>query len=193
MKKAAFLLGATILLLSALTPVLAFTPTANAASKYNWQITVSGKGILHPCITGYGCNLDFNVEGWCAFSGTSSGTSGDCSLNRSVHSPSGDLSCETRIDITAWHTGPALMGPPVTDFIIDSGTVMVSPPGAAATCSALILVAGGYHTVLSGTPGELTISASSDTHFPYAPGHYTVGSGPVTWSVFNLQITENPS
>jgi len=193
MKNTGLLLTATLLFASGLTPLLAFAPSTTAAGGPNWQIAVSGRGILHPYVPGLGSNLDFKVEGWCSFTGVSSGTTGDCSLNRYVHSASGDLSCQTKFDITQWHTAPALVGPPSIDFYIDAGTVTVSPASASAACVELLLVAGGYHTALTGTPGVLTFTAPSDTHFPNTPGHYTVGSGPVTWAEFNLQVTEIPS
>jgi hypothetical protein len=192
MKNTEILLTTTLLILSGLTPLLALAPSVNASGGYNWQIAVSGKGILHPGVDDLGGNLNFKVEGWCAFTGVSSGTAGDCSLNRYVHSASGDLSCETTFDITEWHTAQALMGPFV-DFYIDAGTVTVSPASATTACAELLLVAGGYHVAATGTPGILTFSAPTDTHFPATPGHYTSGGGPVTWAVFNLQVMEIPS
>ena len=192
MKNSRILLAASILTISGITALLLFSPLASAAPKYNWQITVSGTGVLHPCVPNYGCNLAFSIGGWCAFSGVSSGSAGDCSLNRSINSTSGDFSCEARFDVTAWHTAKSLAGPN-TDFYIDSGTITVSPASGTATCAELLTIAGGYHVASTSTPGVLTISASSDTHFPNTPGHSTVGGGPVTWTVFNQQVSENPS
>ena len=121
---------ASLLFVMGLTPLLALAPPVTASGGYNWQIAVSGRGILHPYVPGVGADSNFKVEGWCAFSGIDTGTAGDCSLNRHVRSDSGDLSCESRFDITAWHTAPAQVGPPVVNFWIDSGTVTVSPASA---------------------------------------------------------------
>lgn len=191
MKKIVLLLAVALLISSSIS-VFLYASAATADPKYNWQIAVSGTGVLHPCVPDYGCNLAFQIGGWCGFSGTSSGAAGDCSLIRSIQSPSGNLSCEARFDVTAWHTAKSLQGP-MTDFYIDSGTITVSPASVTSACAQLLGIAGGYHVASTGTSGVLTISASSDTHFPNTPGHYTVGGGPVTWTAFNLQVDEIPS
>jgi hypothetical protein len=190
MKKSVLLLTAALLLLSGASPIFAHGPSAGASGGNTWFIAVSGKGVLIPCFPGYGCNLNFKVDGWCAFSGTSSGTAGYCSLTRSIHSTSSGFSCKARFYVTAWHTAKSIAGP--IDFFMDSGTVAVYPPSATSTCAELLAIAGGYHVAPTGTPGLLTISASSDTHFPNTPGHYTTGAGPVTWSDFNLIVIEIP-
>jgi hypothetical protein len=189
MKKSVLLLTAALLLLSGVSPIFAFGPYG-ASGGNTWLIAVSGKGILLPPVPGYGNNLDFKIGGWCAFTETSSGTSGYCSLIRSIQSASGGFSCEASFYVTAWHAAKSIAGP--IDFFTDSGTVAVYPPSATSTCAELLTIAGGYHVAPTGTPGLLKISASSDTHFPIAPGHYTTGAGPVKWSDFNLVVIEIP-
>jgi hypothetical protein len=189
MKKSVLLLTAALLLLSSASPVFALGPSG-APSGNAWFIAVSGRGILHPTVPGYGNNLNFEVRGWCVFTETSSGTSGFCSLTRSIQSASNGFSCEASFYITAWHAAKSIAGP--IDFFMDSGTVAVYPPSTASTCTELLAVAGGYHLAPAGTPSLLTISASSDSHFPITPGHYTTGAGPVTWSDFNLVVIEIP-
>jgi hypothetical protein len=190
MKKSVLLLTAALLLLSSVTPIFALGPSPGASGSNTWVVAVSGKGVLIPCFPGYGCNLNFVVKGWCVFTGTSTGTNGYCSLTRSIYSASGGYSCEANFYITAWHAAASIAGP--IDFFMDSGTVAVYPPSTSSTCAELLTIAGGYHVAPTGTPGLLTITASSDSHFPTTPGHYTKGAGPVTWSEFNLIVIELP-
>jgi hypothetical protein len=196
MKKSVLLLTATLLLLSSVSPVFALGPSARHDTDHSattWFIAVSGSGVLIPSFPPYSSNpnsLNFNVKGWCLFTETSSRAVGYCSLTRSVSSASGGYSCEGNFYITAWHAAAAFKGPPVTDFIMDSGTVAVSPASTTSTCAHLLLVAGGYNLAPTGTPGLLTISAPSDSHFPTTPGYYTTGAGPVNWSDFNLVVRQ---
>ena len=196
MKKSLLLLTASLLFLSSVSPVLAFGPSPyhDANSSTTWIIAVSGSGVLKPPFPPYSTapnSLNFKVNGWCVFTETSSSSVGYCSLTRNISSASGGYSCEGNFYITAWHAAQSFTGP-VTDFIMDSGTVAVSPASTTSTCAQLLTVAGGYHVTPTGTPGLLTITAPSDSHFPITPGHYTTGAGPVTWSDFNLLVLEIP-
>jgi hypothetical protein len=191
MKTSVLLLTAALLFLSGVSPIFALGRSGSASNDNTWLIAVSGKGVLIPCFPGYGCNLNFKVDGWCVFTGTSSGTAGYCSLTRSIQSASSGYSCRANFRVTAWHAAKSIAGP--IDFFMDAGTVAVYPPSTTSTCAELLAIAGGYHVAPTGTPGLLTISASSDSHFPITPGHYTTGAGPVTWSDFNLLVIEIPS
>jgi len=190
MKKSVLLLTAALLFLSGVSPILALGPSASASGGNTWLVTVSGKGVLIPCFPGYGCNLNFKVEGWCVFAETSSGTAAYCSLTRSINSASGGFSCKANFYVTTWHAAKSIAGP--IDFFMDSGKVAVYPRSVTSTCAELLTIAGGYHVAPTGTPGLLTITASSDSHFPNTPGHYTTGAGPVNWSDFNLVVIEIP-
>jgi len=196
MKKSLLVLTATLLFLSSVSPVLALgpSPNHNANKSTAWLIVVSGSGVLKPPFPPYSTTpntLNFKVNGWCVFTETFSNAAGYCSLTRSISSASGGYSCEGNFYITAWHAAESFTGP-MTDFIMDSGTVAVSPVSTTTTCAQLLTVAGGYQVAPTGTPGFLTITAPSDSHFPTTPGHYTTGAGPVTWSDFNLLVLEIP-
>ena len=199
MKKYVLLLTATLLFLSTVSPVIAFSPSARHDTDHSattWFIAVSGSGVLIPPFPPYSTtpnSLNFKVNGWCVFTETSTRAVGYCSLTRSVRSATDGYSCEANFYITSWHAATAFKGPPVTDFIMDSGMVAVSPASTTSTCAQLLTVAGGYNVAPTGTPGLLTISAPSDSHFPVTPGHYTTGAGPVIWSDFNLLVIEIPS
>jgi len=192
MKKSLLVLTATLLFLSSVSPVLALgpSPNHNADKGTAWLIVVSGSGVLKPPFPPYSTTpntLNFKVNGWCVFTETFSNAAGYCSLTRSISSASGGYSCEGNFYITAWHAAESFTGP-MTDFIMDSGTVAVSPVSTTTTCAQLLTVAGGYQVA----PGLLTITSPSDSHFPTTPGHYTTGAGPVTWSDFNLLVLEIP-
>ena len=196
MKKSLLVLTATLLFLSSVSPVLALgpSPNHNADKGTAWLIVVSGSGVLKPPFPPYSTapnTLNFKVNGWCVFTETFSNAAGYCSLTRSISSASGGYSCEGNFYITAWHAAESFTGP-MTDFIMDSGSVAVSPVSTTTTCAQLLTVAGGYQVAPTGTPGLLTITSPSDSHFPTTPGHYTTGAGPVTWSDFNLLVLEIP-
>jgi len=193
MKKSVLLLTATLIFLSGVSPIFALGPSANHNSRATWFIAVSGSGVLKPPFPPYGGpnSLNFKVDGWCMFTETFSRAVGYCSLTRSVSSATSEFSCNANFDVTAWHAAKSFTGP-MTDFIMDSGTVAVSPVSTTSTCARLLAVAGGYNVAPTGTPGLLTITAPSDSHFPTTPGHYTTGAGPVTWSAFNLVVIEIP-
>jgi len=193
MKKSVLLLTATLVFLSGVSPVFALSPSAHN-DNYTWFVAVSGSGVLKPPFPPYSSapnSLNFEVKGWCVFTESSSRAVGYCSLTRSISTASAGYSCEGNFYITAWHAAKSFTGP-MTDFIMDSGTVAVSPVSTTSTCAQLLEVAGGYNVAPAGTPGLLTITAPSDSHFPTTPGHYTTGAGPVIWSDFNLLVLEIP-
>jgi len=197
MKKSVLLLTAALIFLSGVSPIFALGASASHNNDNNtatWFIAVSGSGVLKPPFPPYGStpnSVNFKVDGWCMFTETSSRAVGYCSLTRSVSSASGEFSCNANFGVTAWHAAESFTGP-MTDFIMDSGTVAVSPVSTTSTCMHLLTVAGGYNVASTGTPGLLTITAPSDSHFPTTPGHYTTGAGPVNWSDFNLVVIEIP-
>jgi hypothetical protein len=189
------LLGKSTLAISLLSfiALLAFSSIPIAygyGSGQNWQIGAAGTGTL--CVPDGGCG-GFGFWGWCAFTGTTSGTNGDCQFSQYLHQGTvlGTAQCETSFDVTAWHSGPSLANPSVNDFFIDTGTMTVNPASATAACVAL-LQGAGFNVVQTG-PGTGSFSPSSDTEIPAAPGHYNLNglvAPPITYTELQFQVSE---
>lgn len=178
--------------------LLAFflAPMAGAyGSGDNWQIGVSATGTQ--CIQ-QGCG-GFGFWGWCTFSGSTSGTVGDCAYSQYLHLAAvGSPQCETHFDITAWHTAPS----PTrhrTDFWIDSGALTVNPASATDACVNFLEHAG--FALSQTSSGAWVFVPSSDTGIPATPGHYDFnglvtppcGCGPVvtTFTQFQIQVSDS--
>ncbi len=166
---------------------LLLTPVAWAyGSGDNWQIGVSGTGI--ECIPNVGCG-GFGFWGWCTFSGTTSGTNGDCQYSQYLHLDPLSTQCETHFDITGWHVAVGRTGMP--SFFIDSGTVTVDPASATTACIHFLQHAG-FNVAQTGD-GAGQFEPSSDTGIPANPGHYDFSGqvrGPITFTEFQIQVSE---
>jgi hypothetical protein len=167
---------------------LFLAPVASAySSGDNWQIGVSGTGT--ECIPNVGCG-GFGFWGWCAFSGATSGTSGDCQYSQYLHLDPLSTQCETHFDITSWHVALGRTG--LQSFFIDSGTVTVDPASATTSCIHFLQHAG-FNVVQSGSDTGQFL-ASSDTGIPATPGHYDFSGevrGPITFTEFQIQVTDS--
>jgi hypothetical protein len=158
------LLGASGVLALA-TFAVAAAP-AGAYGKANWQVTVAGTG------TNPGTGSGFGFWGWCDFAGgVVSGTSGDCQLAQYGHGPAGSgFTCHESIDITSWSGASG-------DFVINSGTIGVTPVSQTAPC-------------LDFFPGPAGLPA--DTGIPSVAGHYNFGGIGGAVGEFQATVTQVP-
>jgi hypothetical protein len=152
------------LLIVSLLGVVSATPT-RAYGAENWQVGFSGTG------TAPGTGFGFGFWGWCAFGGgVTSGNTADCQFAQYVHAPAGGgFTCHESIDATSWDASGGT-------FVIESGTVTVTPASLTGPC--LSIFPG---------PGGLPV----DTGFPAAAGHYNFGSlGPGLVGKFVVQVAQ---
>ena len=166
------------LLAAALFAVFAATP-ALAYGKENYQLGFAGTGVAPG--TGFG----FGFWGWCAFGGgnsfdssglATSGTTGDCNYAFYMHAPSGRVTCQQSVEVTAWKIQPSF---PFADFFV-TGTA-TNHPASAAICFGL------FEGVF---PSSFT---NFDTLLPAAPGHYNLSGflGGLTGEL-QVQVTAIP-
>lgn len=156
---------------------LSLVPAARAyGNTDNWQLGFAGTFIVPG-----GGNGGF--WGWCALSGISSGTDGDCQVSNYGHTPGGaSFTCEVSVDITGWTTGVSASLPPfLPGLFINSGHITAH--GSNPTlCLALSFPPG---TVDLGTGN---IISSFDTGLPVAPGHYNLNAVTPGAFIQSLQI-----
>ena len=181
-KKLAIILPITLLAL------IMFPASSHAYGRgASWQLGFAGTGILF--------GSGFGFWGWCTFTGSTSGTVGDCQVSQYLHGSVGNVQCETSFDVTGWEARPgaitSLTGQP--DFFITSGTITVQPASATAACLGFLTAAG--FAVTQTSPSTGAIVGPSDLELPAAPGHYDFNgltiSG-VAYTEFQVQVTELP-
>src|SRR5712692_3394436 len=143
------------LLIAAALGVFAATP-ALAYGAENYQLGFAG--------TASAPGASFGFWGWCAFGGgtgtlPSSGTTGDCKYALYLHTSSGRVTCEQRVDVPKWTIEPGAI-PFVPDFF---GWCTATVNASTATfCFGLF-------------PGVFTSTFTHfDTLLPGAPGHYSL-------------------
>lgn len=160
------LIGA--LLVASLVTSIGFASarSAFAYGKANYQVAFNGTGVVP------GTGVGFGFWGWCEFAGgVTSGNDGDCEFSQYFHSPTGNITCEVSLDISAWDaTGGT--------FVI-TGTASVNPSSLTGPCVAMF-------------PGSTTFTGV-DSMIPAAPGHYPIGSIGGAVGEFNIQVTLIPS
>jgi hypothetical protein len=171
---------ALVLLVGALAVALVSNSHSHPALAYgkeNWQIGFSGTGVAPS--TGFG----FGFWGWCAFSGVTSGTDGDCQISQYQHAPAGSgipsFTCEESVDVTSWKA-EQLPGSPFVSFVIETATVTVNPSSQTANCLAFFPGPNGF---------------PADTGFPAAAGHYNIGVGVFGQGLrgeFQVQVVQIP-
>jgi hypothetical protein len=156
---------ALVLLVGALAIAVVSNAHSHSALAYgsndNWQIGFSGTAVAP------GTGQGFGFWGWCAFSGVTSGTDGDCQMSQYFHSPSFRVTCEVSLDITSWDGSGGT-------FVINAATVTVHPSSQTQNCS-------------TGFP--------ADTGIPAAAGHYNFTSFfllPGERGSLQIQVTQIP-
>ena len=150
---------AALLAISVASPAFAY-------GKENRQTTFAGTGVAP------GTGSGFGFWGWCAFGGgVTSGNNGDCEFSQYVHGPSGSVTCEVSLNISAWTRASGT-------FVI-TGTATAHPASSTAACVAIF-------------PGSTTFTGL-DSGIPAAAGHYNLGGlGPGLVGEFQIQVTQVP-
>lgn len=153
------------ILLAAALAIFAAAPAMAYGSNDNWQLGFSGTGVTP------GTGQGFGFWGWCAFSGITSGTDGDCQFSQYVHtSGGGGFTCQESWDITSWDASGGT-------FVINAASITVHPSSLTGPCLALFPGLGGLPV---------------DTGFPAKADHYNFGSIFGAAGEFQIQVTQIP-
>ena len=152
---------------------------AHAYGPENYQLGFSGTAVAP------GTAFALGFWGWCAFGGGSgslptSGTTGDCNFALYVHTSSGGVTCEQKVDVTSWTIQPSSVVPFPTFFA--TGTSSVNP-NRDSICFGLF-------------PGIFPPTFTDfDTLLPASPGHYNlngVALAGLTFTELQAQVTAFP-
>jgi hypothetical protein len=157
--------------LAALLAVSVASP-AFAYGQANWQTAFAGTG-TSPTPNG---TIGFGFWGWCAFGGgVTSGSTADCEFAQYSHGTTPSFTCHESINGTAWDISNV-----TGDFVIESGTITVTPTGLTQAC--LALFPGGV--------SPTTTISNVDSGVPAHAGHYDIGSIFGAHGEFQIQVTQ---
>jgi len=151
------------------------TPSAHAYGGRNqqWQVTFSVNCNIASSCGGGGT---FGFWGWCEFGGTDptamTGNSGDCQVTDYGRAGPGmpQNPAHNAISVTGWHIAVVPNNAPYAQFILDSGTITCTGPGAN-TQACFSFQPFPQPTGIPGAPGHYNTLALIGV--PAAPGfHY---------------------
>ena len=182
--------------------VLANAPSALAyGNTAQWQVGFSGTCssnassclFLPPGVTG----VRTGFWGWCEFGSSNggstvgtTGTTGDCQITTYFGATTGQPTNPFHIayDITGWviqANSPFVIPAGFPDFLLTSGTVTLSGPGAATTgFPSHVPIPFPFGPPINGCPPMVC-----DTGIPAVPGHFSLHSPGFE---FNVQVTKLP-